>query len=238
MHFDLDGGGRKKRRKHQRKRLKKDDAEEFEFKPNVNELLENVKPCSEKNADSDYSEEDADGADNENAFDQSDNYEEEENDEESSLSDNRELENGRKPSKKDEVKLEEDEVKMEVESESEGEEFGGSKMEPDSESDMDEELSNSFDSLVAAKINSMQEGVYEQEDVEKPSKRRKKRGSGENLSKGKTSGAPCEVCGKFFAHPSDMVKHMVTHTGARDYKCDICSESFPLLNILTRLEDS
>ena len=136
------------------------------------------------------------------------------------------------------MKLEEDEVKMEVESESEGEEFDGSKMEPDSESDVDEELSNSFDSLVAAKITSMQEGYNEQEDVEKPSKRRKNRGSGENPSKGKTSGAPCEVCGKFFAHPSDMVKHMVTHTGARDYKCDICSESFPLLNILTRLEDS
>ena len=53
---------------------------------------------------------------------------------------------------------------------------------------------------------------------------KQKRGKGKN----------CEVCGKFFRAPSDMVKHMVTHTGARDYKCDICHDAFPLLNILTR----
>ena len=45
----------------------------------------------------------------------------------------------------------------------------------------------------------------------------------------------CEICGKCFKSPSDVEKHMVTHTGARDYKCEICTESFPpLLNILTR----
>ena len=53
---------------------------------------------------------------------------------------------------------------------------------------------------------------------------KQKRGKGKN----------CEVCGKFFRAPSDMVKHMVTHTGARGYKCDICQDAFPLLNILTR----
>ena len=50
----------------------------------------------------------------------------------------------------------------------------------------------------------------------------------------KQKGGNCEICGKFFRAPSDMVKHMVTHTGTRDYKCDICHDAFPLLNILTR----
>ena len=60
--------------------------------------------------------------------------------------------------------------------------------------------------------------------VKNETEKQKQRGKGKN----------CEVCGKFFRAPSDMVKHMVTHTGARDYKCDICHDTFPLLNILTR----
>ena len=192
----------------------------------MNELLKNVERSSDT-ADSDWSEDDED----ENVFDKSDNYEEEANEERSTLLKGKKLENKEIQGNKEEVKLEEDEVKMEAESESEEEEFDGSKMELDCESD--EELTNSFDSLIA----SNQEGYDEQEDIEKPNKRRKKSGPGENPYRGKASGAPCEICGKLFAHPSDLVKHMVTHTGARDYKCDICSESFPLLNILTRLEN-
>ena len=202
----------------------RDDVEEFEFEPNVNELLKNVKPCLDT-ADSDYSEEGGD----ENAFDQS---EEEEKPEGSILLEGKKLENEKKPSNNNkEVKLEEDEVKMEVESESEEEEFDESKMEAVSESDEDEEVRNSLDSSVAAKSASLQEGFNEQEDMEKHNKRRK------NPSKGKTSGAPCEICGRVFRSPSDMVKHMVTHTGARDYQCDICSESFPISSILNRFED-
>ena len=70
-----------------------------------------------------------------------------------------------------------------------------------------------------------EEGDTSWSDVEKnETEKQKQRGKGQN----------CEVCGKFFRAPSDMVKHMVTHTGARDYKCDICHDTFPLLNILTR----
>ena len=90
------------------------------------------------------------------------------------------------PEVKADVKYEEDEVKMEPESDEEG------------------------DTLLSAAVRNETE--------------KQKRGKGKN----------CEVCGKFFRAPSDMVKHMVTHTGARDYKCDICHDAFPLLNILTR----
>ena len=227
FHFELVESGRKKRKRHRRRQPKKDESEEFELKPNVNELLKNVERCSDT-ADSDWSEDDGD----ENVFDQSDNYEEEANEERSTLLEGKNLENQEILGNKEEVKLEEDEVKMEAESESEGE-FEGSKMELDCESDGNEELANSFDSSIA----SNQEGHNEQEDLEKPNKGRKKSGPGENPNRGKVSGAPCEICGKFFAHPSDLVKHMVTHTGARDYKCDICSESFPQQSILNRFED-
>ena len=203
-------------------RKKRDDAEEFEFKPNVNELLKNVKPCLDT-ADSDHSEEDGD----ENAFDQ---IEVDEKPKGNTLLEGKKLEYERKPSNNDkDVKLEEEEVKMEVESESEGEEFDESK--GVSESEGDEEISNSLDSLVDAKSAPLQEGFDEQEDMEKPNKRRR------SPSEGKRSGAPCEICGRVFRSPSDMVKHMVTHTGARDYKCDICSESFPISSILNRFED-
>ena len=140
-----------------------------------------------------------------NGFDQSDDDDAEEDNEESTLSEVKKVENEEKPPKEEQVKLEEDEVKMEVESESEGEEFDGSKMEPESESDGDELLANS---------NPMDPSVKQQ-------KQRKFE-------------VKCEICGKCFRAPSDVEKHMVTHTGARDYKCDICTESFPLLNILTR----
>ena len=200
----------------------------------MNELLKNVERSSDTTQDSDWSEDDED----ENVFDKSDNYEEEANEERSTLLKGKKLENKEIQGNKEEVKLEEDEVKMEVESESEEEEFDGSKMEPESESSADEELTDSFDSLAAPKP----EGYVEQENMETKKgeirKRRQKRMPGEIPYRPyRASGiAPCEICGQIFG-PSDMVKHMVTHTGARDYKCDICSESFPQQSILNRFED-
>ena len=99
-------------------------------------------------------------------------------------------------------------------------------------------VTDSFDSSAAPK----QEGYVEQENMETKKgeirKRRQKRMPGEIPYRPyRASGiAPCEICGQIFG-PSDMVKHMVTHTGARDYKCDICSESFPQQSILNRFED-
>ena len=110
FHFELNESGRKKRKKHRQKRPKKDDAEEFEFKPNVNELLKNVERCSDP--DSNCSEEHGD----ENVFEQSDNYEEEANEERSTLLEGKNLENQEILGNKEEGKLEEDEVKMEAES--------------------------------------------------------------------------------------------------------------------------
>ena len=149
------------------------------------------------------------------------------------------VDNEQKPSKKEEVKLEEDEVKMEAESESEEEEFDGSKMEPDCESSGGEDLSSSFDSSVQPN-SPKQEGHIEHENMKTKKgeirKRRQKRMPGENPYRPyQASITPCEICGQIFT-PSDMVKHMVTHTGARDFKCDICSECFPQLSILNRFD--
>ena len=206
-------------------------------------MLKNVKSSSsdndEKNALSDRSDSDGNETFNDNGFDQSDDDDAEEEIEQSTLPEVKKFENEEKPPKKEQqVKLEEDEVKMEVESESEGEEFDGSKMEPESESDGNEEHSNSFDTSAAPR----REGFNEQENMETKKgeirKRRQKRMPGESPYRPyKASITPCEICGQIFG-PSDMVKHMVTHTGARDYKCDICSESFPQQSILNRFEHS
>ena len=188
------------------------------------EMLRNVKPSSsdtdEKIAGSDESDNDGNGTFHDDGFDQSDEDDAEEDIEEST--EIKKLENEEKPAKKQEVKLEEDEVKMEVESESEGEEFDGSKMEPESESeDKDFTYSNPMDPSVDAEIL-LERGQRKKMNVENSAHKIKK------------YGPQCEICGKCFSHPSDVEKHMVTHTGARNYKCDICTESFPLLNILTR----
>ena len=115
---------------------------------------------------------------------------------------------------KDLVKSEEDEVKMEPESES--------------DEDFDEQNSNSpksnyFTKLTEKLSYSSTEGEFNRT---KESTKPKYVYKGEN--------PPCEICGKKFSRPSDLIKHMVTHTGAKEFKCDICKESFPLLNSLTR----
>merc|ERR1712037_956978 len=150
--------------------FEKAEAEELEFKPNVKEMLKNVKTSSsdtdEKNVPSEESESDGNETFLDNGFDQSDDDDDDddaEKDIESTLSEVKKFESEQKPKpKKEEVKLEEDEVKMEVESESEEEEFDGSKMEPESQSSGDEELTDSFDSSAAPK----QEGYVEQENME------------------------------------------------------------------------
>ena len=115
---------------------------------------------------------------------------------------------------KDFVKGEEDEVKMEPESES--------------DEDFDEQNSNSPKSN--SFIKSTEKLSYSSTEGEfirtKESTKPKYVYKGEN--------PPCEICGKKFSRPSDLIKHMVTHTGSKEFKCDICKENFPLLNSLTR----
>merc|ERR550519_1672812 len=82
FHFEQDEIERKAKKKPRRKKPKKSEAEELEFKPNVKEMLKNVKPASSDT---------------------------EEKNEESTLSEVKKLE---KPPKEEQVKLEEDEVKM------------------------------------------------------------------------------------------------------------------------------
>ena len=45
---------------------------------------------------------------------------------------------------------------------------------------------------------------------------------------------PCQVCGKTFQRPSDMPRHMVSHTGEKNFNCNVCQDKFPLMNALTR----
>ena len=217
FHFEQEEIKRKEEKKPRIRKPKKDETEEIEFKPNINEMLKNVTPLSdtdEKNNPSDGS--DGDG----NGFDQSDDEEEEEENVGTLPEIERKFENEEKLSKMEEVKLEEDEVKMEVESESEEEELDGSKMEPDDESENEDVgFSSTLDPSVDEKISFKQ--AEEEEQVKLHQEYRRKT-------------VKCEICGKCFKSPSDVEKHMVTHTGARDYKCEICTEYFPLLNILTR----
>ena len=174
------------------RKVDKDEPEHFEFKPNIDELLKQEKAWS------DTEEEANDHFDNEDQSEACNQIEQKSGEELSTdmLSRVRELNQAldlqgpssgvEKPEMKPDVKYEQDEVKMEPESDEED------------------------DTPLTIRVKNETE--------------KQKRGKGKN----------CEVCGKFFRAPSDMVKHMVTHTGARDYKCDICHDAFPLLNILTR----
>jgi len=45
---------------------------------------------------------------------------------------------------------------------------------------------------------------------------------------------PCSFCDKQFKFPSALKKHIVTHTGQKDYQCNICSKSFGRLDTLKR----
>ena len=175
------------------RKVDKDDSEHFEFKPNIDELLKQEKSWSDTDEGNEY-------FDTEDQSEVCGDQTEQKSGEQISsemfsrvrdLNQTLDLQPSssadvEKPEGKADVKYEEDEVKMEPESDEEG------------------------DPLLSAVVK---------DETEK-----QKRGKGKN----------CEVCGKFFRAPSDMVKHMVTHTGARDFKCDICHDAFPLLNILTR----
>ena len=116
---------------------------------------------------------------------------------------------------KDVVKFEEDEVKMEPESESDDEE----------EFETKNSLSENSASQLKKRLSDEESGSEKGKKGEKKPK---------YIYKYKGENPPCEICGKLFSRPSDLIKHMVTHTGAREYKCDICQDNFPLLNSLTR----
>ena len=184
FHFEQVESEQKEKKNLRRKKPKKAEAQEIEFKPNSRNLLKDVKPTSfdadDKIAESDESDNDGNGT-----FHDADDDDAEEDIEERTLPEMKKVENDRKPAKKEEVKFEGEEVKMK--SESEGEEFDGAKMEPDTKSE-DEDLGNS--SPVDSSVN-----------------RRKERKVENRKQKVK-----CEV----------------------GFECDICTESFPILNILRR----
>ena len=50
----------------------------------------------------------------------------------------------------------------------------------------------------------------------------------------KAPNPPCNICGTTFTKPFDLARHMVRHTGAKEFVCKICQEKFSLKNILLR----
>ena len=207
-----------------------DDEEHFEFEPNISELLKQEKDCSDSEKGRRESDNDDDGDDDEEEevttepdfndyLDQSEDEEGgEEGDEDTAStikSTGGEEQNVNKIDERDVVKFEEDEVKMEPESESDDdeEEFEAKKSYSHSSTSQLEERLSDEDSgceRVKGEVGNKPKYIYK----------------GEN--------PPCEICGKMFSRPSDLIKHMVTHTGAREFKCDVCQDCFPLLNSLTR----
>ena len=41
-------------------------------------------------------------------------------------------------------------------------------------------------------------------------------------------GHECDVCEKVFAKPSDLTRHMRSHTKEKPYECDVCEKRFTL----------
>ena len=219
----------KKKKRVRQKRVKtvEDDEEHFEFKPNISELLKQEMGFSdteegrqESDNDEDEQDEDTTEPDFNDYFDESEDEEEDEETNESpdiaskiKDSDEQKLEKIRKIEEKDVVKFEEDEVKMEPETES------------DDEEEFETENSQNSTSQLKKRLSDEDSGSEKVKKGEKTPK---------YVYKYKGENPPCEICGKLFSRPSDLIKHMVTHTGAREYKCDICQDNFPLLNSLTR----
>ena len=214
-----------------------DDEEHFEFKPNISELLKQENNCSDSKEggrrESDNDDEDEDDEEEEvttepdfnDYLDQSEDEEEEEERDVASDTvskikgaggDEQKLDKTEKIEERDLVKYEEDEVKMEPESES------------DDEEEFEDKNSHFHSSISDSQLKERlsDEDSGSEKVKEEVGKKPKYIYKGEN--------PPCEICGKMFSRPSDLIKHMVTHTGAREFKCDVCQDCFPLLNSLTR----
>ena len=214
-----------------------ENNDEFEFKPNVTEVLNSMTSPSKIDNENELSEDSDNNGDD--GFNPSDPEGEED---ENMLSVGSNFDYVDNPVQKDDCKLEEEEVKMEVQSNSEQEEEDEHRDTMDSDdddSDQDEEekssdpprhkqdpTEDSTDRTIDPKLEAKTSTELDEKPVTKQKRGPRPQGP-----------ACCDECGKMFDHASDLDKHMVTHTGAKDYKCDICTESFPLLNILTRWGD-
>ena len=235
FHFEENEKKSKEEKKAPQRKPKMENVDEFEFKPNVTEVLNSMTSPSKIDNENDL------GDDSDNNGDDSFNPSDPEGEEdENMLSVASNFDYVDNPVQKDDCKLEEEEVKMEVQSNSEQEEeedYDEDKLDEDSDQDEEERSSDpprhkqdptedSTDRTIDPKLEVKTSTELDEKPVGK--QRRGPRPQGP---------ACCDECGKMFDHASDLEKHMVTHTGARDYKCDICTESFPLLNILTRWGD-
>jgi len=47
-------------------------------------------------------------------------------------------------------------------------------------------------------------------------------------------GTSCNICGKFIAHPKNVKRHMLTHTGEKPFSCHLCSYQATQQNTLKR----
>ena len=135
----------------------------------------------------------------------------------------------------------------------EDEEFDGD-MNFDNSEDEDSEEDDNEDKEVKVKTGESGEIKFEEEEEEvtvkgepeemlseetdvKPSvmnqmtKVKKKRKKRQKVEHGISA---CEECGKVFKKYHDLQRHMVTHTGAKDFICPVCAKGFSLEHNLAR----